>query len=241
MANREQLYKYLGNSCSHCGKSVEEMVARYGTFNRMFEFHHVDMDQKHSQYSKLMQRTISAEQIEEVDKCLLLCRDCHGIIHAQNIEGSIEIRSSIGGRVVPQELVGWFIIDDVDKTIKFISNERNLLQPCLVKLGTATAEEFFVLELMQEGRIVEWLKALDVHKKIEIMSASDSRLLLEIVHEDNIRANVRMALGFPILGMDFDVSEGDSSYLWLRNGMVLTKEGELYSEGEIRFPVNLTV
>jgi len=44
MANRAQLYKYRGDHCSHCGKSVKEMVERYSTFNRMFEFHHVDPD-----------------------------------------------------------------------------------------------------------------------------------------------------------------------------------------------------
>jgi len=152
MANRTQLYKYRGNCCSHCGKSVEEVVARYGTFNRMFEFHHIDPEQKHPKYSALMQRTLSAEQIEEIDKCLLLCRDCHGIIHAQNIEGSITIRSSIGSRVASQKLKGWFIADSLDKTLRFMSNERNLLQPCFVSLGAGEREKYFILELMQEDR-----------------------------------------------------------------------------------------
>lgn len=241
MANRVQLCKYRGNSCAQCGKSVEEMVARYGTFNRMFEFHHVDPDQKHSEYSAVMQRTLSAEQIEEVDKCILLCRNCHGIVHAQNIEGSIVIRSCIGDRVSTQELKGWFVADGVDRTLKFMSNERNLLQPCFVTLGSGGAEEYFVLELMQEDRLINWISNLEAHHKIGIVSAFDGRLLLEIVHEAEKRANVRMALGLPILAMDFDITEGDSSYLWLRNGMVLTKEGDLYSEGEIRFLLNVQV
>jgi|GEM_PF-6704256 len=188
-----------------------------------------------------MQRTISAEQIEEIDKCLLLCRECHGIVHAQNIEGSIIIRASIGDRVASQELKGWFIADGVDKTRKFMSNERNLLQPCFVTHGSGEVEEYFVLELMQQHRLLNWLSNLEAHQRIEIVSASDGRLLLEIVYEAEKRANVCIALGLPILAMDFDVTEGDSSYLWLRNGMVLTKEGNLYSEGEIRFPWNIQV
>lgn len=241
MTNRAQLYKYRGDHCSHCGRSVEDMVARYGTFDRMFEFHHVDQERKHHQYSALMQRTISAEQIEEVDKCLLLCRECHGIVHAQDIEGSIVIRASIISRVVSQELRGWFVADGLDGTLCFMSNDRNLLQPCLVTLGGGEPEEYFVLELIQENRLFDWIRSIETHQRIEVVSLPNRRLLLEISHMAERRANVRMALGLPILAMDFDVSEGKSSYLWLRNGMVLTKEGDLYSEGEIQFDLYIQV
>lgn len=241
MANRTQLYEYLGNSCSHCGKSVEEMVERYGTFNRMFEFHHVKPSEKHPQYSKLMNKGLSAEQIEEVDKCILLCRDCHAIMHAQNNSGLIEIKSNIGGREVSQKLSGWFIVDYIDKRTKFISNERNLLQPCCVSLGTDKYHEFFALELMQNERVINWLHELDIYKNIKIISLVDNTVLLEIVSVSKNVANVRMALGFPLLSMDFDVAKGDSSYLWLRNGIILTKEGKLYSKGEISFPLNIEI
>ncbi|WP_152985464.1 hypothetical protein [Pseudomonas taeanensis] len=241
MANRAQLYGYLGNSCSHCGKSVDEMVARYGTFNRMFEFHHVDPSEKHPQYSALMNRTLSADQIEEVDKCVLLCRECHGIVHAQNIDGSIEIRSRIGTRYVNQKMHGWFVVDNVDSTMKFISNDRNLLQPCFVTLGAGEPQEYFVLELMQENRMFNWLRDLETHQKINVNSSSDGTLLLEIVAVAEKVANVRMALGFPLLAMNFDITVGDSSYLWLRNGMLLTKEGKLYSKGEINFPLGIRI
>ncbi len=241
MANRAQLYKYRGDHCSHCGKSVEEMVVRYGTFNRMFEFHHIEPSKKHTEYAALMQRTISAEQIEEVDKCLLLCRECHGIVHAQDNEGSIVIRSIISGRVVTQELKGWFVVDNVDATLRFMSNDRNLLQPCRVSLGEGDPEEYFVLELMQEERLQNWLRSIELHSRIAVVSVPGEELLLDICFESANRANVRMALGLPILAMDFEVTEGNSSYLWLRNGMVLTKEGDLYSKGQIQFPLSIRV
>jgi hypothetical protein len=241
MANRAQLYEYRGNRCTHCGKSIEEMVARYGTFNRMFEFHHVDPSGKHPRYSALMNRTLSAEQIEEVDKCVLLCRDCHGIVHAQNIAGSIVIKSHIGSRSVTQKLNGWFVADAIERTLKFISNDRNFLQPCFVTLASSEEEEYFVLELMQENRVISWLRDIDVNQRIEVVSSLDGKLLLEIVSVAEKVANVRMALGFPLLAMDFDATDGDSSYLWLRNGMLLTKEGKLYSEGQIQFVLNIRV
>ncbi|MCZ2808748.1 MAG: hypothetical protein O2V44_05285 [Candidatus Bathyarchaeota archaeon] len=217
------------------------MVARYGTFNRMFEFHHADPGTKHTEYQALMKRVISTEQIEEVDKCILLCRDCHGIVHAQDIEGSIEIRSIINARVVSQKLHGWFVVDNVDRTLRFMSNGRNLLQPCRVTLGDGPLEDYFVLELLQERRLSNWLNSIAVHKRIEVISLPDGECLLEAYHESGNSVQVRMALGLPIFAMDFEVSEGSSSYLWLRNGMILTKEGELYSEGEVRFPMNLRV
>ncbi|WP_297894736.1 hypothetical protein [Shewanella sp.] len=241
MANRALLYKYRGDRCSHCGKSVNEMVARYGTFNRMFEFHHADPGTKHVEYQALMKRAISTEQIEEVDKCMLLCRDCHGIVHSQNIEGSIEIQSTINGRVVSQQLHGWFVVDNVDRTMRFMSNDRNMLQPCRVTLGDGPSEDYFVLELVQEHCLLNWFKSIADHKRIEVISLPDGEFLLEVYHETGNRVQVRMALGLPIFTMNFEVSEGNSSYLWLRNGMVLTKEGDLYSSGEVRFPINLQV
>lgn len=241
MANRAQLYKYRGDYCSHCGKSVEEMMARYGTFNRMFEFHHVEPEQKHSDYTALMKRTISVEQIEEVDKCLLLCRDCHGIIHAQNNQGSIVVSSTIEGRSVSQKLKGWFVADNLEGTLRFVSNDRNLLVPCQVTLGEVEPEGYFILELMQDERLLEWLRDIESHKSIKVVSLPNQELLLEISFESEKRVNVRMALGLPIFAMNFDVSEGNLSYLWLRNGIVLSKEGELYSRGDIRFPLDLGI
>jgi hypothetical protein len=82
-APRKQLYKYKGNKCANCGLSVEEMLARFGTFNRMFQFNHVDPKQKDPRYDNLIQRQLSGEQLDEVDKCVLLCNECHGILHAQ--------------------------------------------------------------------------------------------------------------------------------------------------------------
>jgi len=241
MANRAQLYKYRGNQCAHCGMHVEEMVARYDTFNRMFEFHHVEPHEKHQEYTKLMERTISSDQIEEVDKCVLLCRECHGIVHAQDQKGSLTLHVNVGNREVSQKLNGWFVIDHVDKNLKFISNERNLLQSCVVKLGTESEQKYCILELMQDDRMLKWLQDIETHKRIEIRSINRKRIMLEVEHENGNRVDVRMILGIPIFAMDFDVSEGSSSYVWLRNGIVLTKEGEIISEGEVCFPVDLNV
>ena len=62
---------YLGGVCKQC----------HGTFHpAIFEFHHRDPTTKDADPSKLFNR--SWERIlEEIDKCDLLCANCHRLIH----------------------------------------------------------------------------------------------------------------------------------------------------------------
>ncbi|EOK5722011.1 HNH endonuclease signature motif containing protein [Vibrio parahaemolyticus] len=241
MVNRAQLYQYRGDKCSHCGLSVNEMLKRYGTIERMFELHHIDPNSKHHNYKNLMRRTISSEQIDEVDKCALLCRQCHGIIHAQNTTGSVEIETELDGRIVSQTLVGWFILDNFDNSLAFVTNEKLLLQKCWLKLGGKEEKLFFLLELKKYSVISEWLEKISHYKKIEILSFNREQSLLCIEYSKGKSVMVSMELGFPFFDMDFDVKKGSSSYLWLRNGMVLTKEGKLLMNGKAKFKLDITI
>ncbi|MEX2174200.1 MAG: hypothetical protein WD872_07550, partial [Pirellulaceae bacterium] len=78
-ANRRQLYEYKGDRCGYCGRPVQEMIEEFGGFERIFEFNHIEPAKKHPDYDNLIRRTISTEQLDEIDKCVLLCRVCHGI------------------------------------------------------------------------------------------------------------------------------------------------------------------
>src|SRR4051794_2987882 len=91
MRGRELLYKYKGNECGHCGVSVQEMLERWNTFHRLFELNHIDPRKKHPDYDNLIRRVFTAEQLDEVDKCVLLCVECHKALHAQNITASLEV------------------------------------------------------------------------------------------------------------------------------------------------------
>lgn len=239
MANRSQLYKYRGNKCAHCGMSVDDMVNRYGTFNRMFELHHVIPETKHHDYKNLIKREISAEQINEVDKCLLLCRQCHGIIHAQDIQGTVKVTITIDSRTVSQEFHGWFVVDNSDNKFTFITNEKSLLHPCLVKVGDDEEKLYCMIELQQDERLITWLRNIGTTRTIQVWTPNKDKLLLDIYHVKNNSVMIKHSLDFTAFAMDFDVSQGNSSYLWLRNGMVLTKEGEVITDGEVCYPVDL--
>lgn len=63
---------YKGGACEICG---------YNKSIGALEFHHVDRTTKEFEIGKLTSKTFSDEVKKELDKCMLLCKNCHGEIH----------------------------------------------------------------------------------------------------------------------------------------------------------------
>lgn len=70
-AKRERLITYKGGACLLCG---------YNKFQGALEFHHVVPNSKEFNISGFHSRSIEI-LIHEVDKCVLLCANCHREIH----------------------------------------------------------------------------------------------------------------------------------------------------------------
>lgn len=68
--------QYKGSECKRCGLHL--IHSHYS----VFEFHHVDHTQKDCDWSKLRLKTKTTIK-NELDKCLLLCANCHRIIHSE--------------------------------------------------------------------------------------------------------------------------------------------------------------
>jgi len=100
------------------------MLERHGTFERMFEFHHVEPTTKDRHYQRLMSQRLSRRKLDEMDKCVLLCRNCHGLVHAQNIRAQLTLSIDFQNRIVSQSVSGWVKVDRVSKTFRFVTNER---------------------------------------------------------------------------------------------------------------------
>tara|TARA_R110000787_G_scaffold218812_1_gene327502 strand:- start:651 stop:1376 length:726 start_codon:yes stop_codon:yes gene_type:complete len=239
MANKSQLYKYKGNRCSGCGMPVEEMVARHGTFKRMFAFHHINPKNKDENYNNLMKRTLSIQQIDEVEKCALVCTHCHDVLHAQEITGSMKISVEVENRTVTQNFNGWFKLDNLDKTLTFISNEKIRLQVCRVNINNSPERLLCVSEIEHQNNLPQWFKDIQKLKNITIHSASSNKLLMSIEYVKNKTVKVSQAMGFPVTAIDFKVEEGDTSFIWFRNGIGLTKEGEVISNGTLNYVCEL--
>jgi hypothetical protein len=75
---KRKAVELMGGKCQKCG---------YNKNLSCFDFHHLDPSQKEVGWNKMRQWKWD-KTIEELKKCILLCRNCHGEIH--NIETFLE-------------------------------------------------------------------------------------------------------------------------------------------------------
>jgi hypothetical protein len=236
MANREQHYRYKGYRCNHCGLSVQQMVDQYGTFNRMFQLNHVDPKKKHRNYENLIRRKLSTEQLDEVDKCILLCNQCHGVLHAQNITAEAVLRITIGNKTAEQRMKGQIIFDKIKRRMRFLSNERLLLHPYQVHLGDNPPTMLFGIEL-RNGELVALIRKIADHKRIIITNSADL-VMLQIEHLGGGEIKAEQDISFPILDYELHRDKGDPVHIWVRNGVGLTKGGEVIDHGMLTWEGN---
>lgn len=73
-AKKKWCIDYLGGKCQVCG---------YNKCVNALEFHHRDPKEKEFQFSEYMRKT-NKELALELDKCDLLCSNCHREKHAED-------------------------------------------------------------------------------------------------------------------------------------------------------------
>ena len=73
---KQQCVDYKGGECQCCG---------YNKCNRALEFHHIDPKTKKFAISQYI-KSDGYSLIEELDKCILVCSNCHREIHAGYID-----------------------------------------------------------------------------------------------------------------------------------------------------------
>lgn len=81
---RHRLFKqkcldYKGGSCEHCG---------YNKFYGALEFHHIDPNEKDFTISKAKGLRFDEKITTELDKCVLLCSNCHKEEHGRILNDS---------------------------------------------------------------------------------------------------------------------------------------------------------
>ena len=229
--DRIQLYAYLGDRCGNCGVSVAEMLARWDTVNRLFDFHHVDPAAKAPNYSNLIRRKISAKVLDEVDKCVLLCTLCHSILHAQAITGTLVSTLELEGRHCTQTLSGNYISDRKNNSMRFLTNELLLTIPYLVAPTAGPAQLVFGTEMSSKW-VFNRLRGLQKHEEFTINDWKTDVVLLSAV-KGNELISFEVDVRFPIIPFDLFGDSVSDSIAWIRNGMVVLKDGKVKREGTL--------
>lgn len=232
---RRQIYKYMGDKCLSCGKSVKEMIERYGTLNRMFELNHVRPEQKNSNYKNIIRRSLYTEKIDEIDKCILLCKQCHGILHAQNISGELELSVSFANRTVNQILFGQFIHDKIYNEYTFLTNERLLVLPYFVQIGDRQAELVFGKDLEEDGGYFNCIFNIDEYGSYKVFNYNMKRILLNVQALPNNHTKVVQDISFPFLKLELKTNEENTDIFWIRNGVGISKKGKIIEHGLLTY------
>lgn len=82
------MIEYKGGLCTDCGEMPHPAC---------MEFHHLDPDQKDFDLSRVRQKTaLTAEVKQELDKCVLVCKNCHAIRHVVDCAYPNGVRSKTG-------------------------------------------------------------------------------------------------------------------------------------------------
>lgn len=71
---KQKMFEYLGGECKVCG--IKEPLC-------IFDFHHIDPGTK--DFSLNEKKSLSFDKIKsELDKCIILCANCHRIEHSKS-------------------------------------------------------------------------------------------------------------------------------------------------------------
>ena len=72
-SRKKKLVQKFGNECNRCKQKNLPMC--------VYEFHHLDGTKKKDRISNMLGRTDYTNVLEEAEKCIMVCSNCHKIIH----------------------------------------------------------------------------------------------------------------------------------------------------------------
>ncbi len=152
---------------------------------------------KSSNYKNIIRRTISTEKLDELDKCILLCKICHGILHSQNISLKLILNVEVKDKKATQELVGQGIFNRKEKHLKFLTNQKVLVVPYLLQRNSEPSEIIFGKELEENGSFLSNLfQAKDFHI-CKIYNYKKTKELFTAIRIDNSVVKISHKIKFP--------------------------------------------
>jgi hypothetical protein len=230
MAVNPLLFEYKGNCCAGCGLTVKEMMQRFGVVNKVFQFNHIEPEKKHREYDKLIQRVVSTEQLDELDKCVLLCNICHDVLHAQAVEAEVTRSVEFAGKVVEQKLKCQGIIDFETGVIRLFHNDECNL--AVFKVGFPPEEPEFLadVELKQDGRLLKLLIETEGGKNL-LICKDPKEPLLRAKRLNASTCRISVSPSFPLFKFN-DLLGDAGERFWIRNGRMIVR-----SKNPVRYTI----
>ena len=87
---KQELVGLLGGVCTRCG---------FNEFPSALDFHHICGEDKEHQMATIVAGSVAITEqalVDELDKCALLCRNCHGAYHAAAWHATWQKRQDLG-------------------------------------------------------------------------------------------------------------------------------------------------
>lgn len=229
-ADRLQLYSYAGGKCLFCGRSVRGALRRFGTAKNQFEFNHIDPERKDLNYDNLIRRSLSSEQLDEIDKCVLLCRICHGIFHAQDICAKGTISKQIGELKRVQHYVGRGLLNYRTRHLALFSDQPDELAVYFVHLEGRPPQLRLRVDLDKE-LLPGLVRETQVCGSL-LISGADRIPLFRVDRLNAKQYQMQVDVRFPVVQLELHDDPG-RPVIWVRNGRAVSVDGHVRRQGII--------
>jgi len=115
--HKQKCVEYIGNKCQICGLITEDYTK--------YDFHHVDSSTKEACIGNLRSKDWNSIIQPELDKCCLLCRNCHASVHFGRYNSIALIPGPIEIPKITKALVRAFIGRNQERGILTIVSQES--------------------------------------------------------------------------------------------------------------------
>jgi hypothetical protein len=213
---------YLGATCRMCGRDVSGTEQEFGVSRGAYEFNHIDPARKAPDYENLIRRNLSSKQLDEIDKCNLLCGHCHPIWTFQRVTGKMRLTSALpNGRLATSKFSthGFYKFKDDKPEFHLYSDEIRHVGSYAYRLGNGgrvfkTGDEL--------ERILDTL-LLATRKRGFLRIADERGDVFETQRINQHKFKMQMHVRFPLIKFEGRDDENGEPFIWVRNAKAIIK------------------
>lgn len=225
MHNSHIFLAYKNNRCASCGASVQDAIDRFGKASALFDLNHINRESKAPNYKNLIRRKkLSAEQLDEVDKCALMCVTCHRSLHSQDMTVGVEVIIDFGDGIKFKTILEacQVLTDRGEEKVTFFTDEMHKLLFCKVYLGSKMQGYTTVHDLEQENFLLRLILKTKETQTFRLTTMEDQPLM-DVVKLDDVRFKLDFNPHFPLIKFDLPLTK--DFVIHLRNGALVTDRG----------------